>query len=180
MVGFPALRFGQLCRLAVDELWSKIIFQCGRIGDITLIEIKKGIFISEDEFIFKASRSRGPGGQNVNKVSTRIAIFFDVANCRSLSDGQKTRILRQLRTRADKNGVLRVVSQRHRSQKANRAAAKERLIELLAGALAKRPVRKKTKVPASAVQRRLGEKKRRSGLKQQRMAKKGFGIDYEL
>lgn len=145
-----------------------------------MIEIKDGIAICEDEFIFKASRSRGPGGQNVNKVNTRVTLFFDVANCRSLSDGQKTRILKQLKTRADKNGVLRIVSQRHRSQRANRQAAKERLIELLAGALAKRPVRKKTKVPAAAVQRRLDEKKQRSGLKQQRMAKKGFGIDYEL
>lgn len=164
----------------MDELWSKIIFQCGRIGDITLIEIEKGIFISEDELVFKASRSSGPGGQNVNKVSTRVTLFFDVANCRSLSDGQKGRILTRLRTRADKNGVLHVVSQRHRSQKANRTTAKERFVELLAGALAKRPVRKKTKVPAAAVRRRLDEKKQRSGLKQQRMAKKGFGVDYEL
>ncbi len=145
-----------------------------------MIEIKDGIVISDDEFIFKASRSRGPGGQNVNKVSTKITLFFDVANCPGFSDSQKTRILKRLRTRADKNGVLHIVSQRHRSQKANRTAAKERLIELLAGALAKKPIRKKTRVPASAVQRRLDEKKQRSGLKQQRMAKKGFGIDYEL
>lgn len=145
-----------------------------------MIEIKDGIVISDDEFIFKASRSRGPGGQNVNKVSTKITLFFDIANCPGLSDSQKTRILKRLRTRADKNDVLRVVSQRHRTQKANRTAAKERLIELLAGALAKRPLRKKTKVPASAIQRRLDEKKRRSLLKQQRMAKKGFGVDYEV
>ncbi|RKY08791.1 MAG: aminoacyl-tRNA hydrolase [Planctomycetota bacterium] len=145
-----------------------------------MIKIKDGVVISEDELVFRASRSRGPGGQNVNKVSTRITLFFDVVNCRSFSESRKRRILKKLATRADKNGVLRVVSQRHRTQRANRTAATERLIELLAGALAKRPVRKKTKVPASAVQRRLDEKKRRSGLKQQRMAKKGFGIDYEL
>jgi ribosome-associated protein len=145
-----------------------------------MIEIKEGICICEDEFVFKASRSRGPGGQNVNKVSTKITLFFDVINSGDLSEYQKNRILRQLKTRIDKNGVLRVISQRHRTQRANRAAAKERFIELLAGALAKRPIRKKTKVPTAAVQRRLDEKKRRSGLKQQRMAKKGFGIDYEL
>jgi len=143
-------------------------------------KIKDGVVISDDELVFKASRSRGPGGQNVNKVNTRVTLFFDVASCKALSEGQKMRILKKLATRADKNGVLRVVSQRHRTQKANRTTAKERLIELLAGALAKRPVRKKTKVPASAVRRRLDEKKRRSGLKQQRMAKKGFGIDFEL
>jgi len=145
-----------------------------------MIEIKDGVVISDDEFIFKASRSRGPGGQNVNKVSTRVTLFFDVANCQSLSDSQKGRILKRLRTRADKNGVLHIVSQRHRTQNANRRQAKERLVELLAGALAKRPVRKKTKVPASAIQRRLDEKKRRSGLKQQRTAKKGFCVDYEV
>ncbi|HIJ70183.1 MAG TPA: aminoacyl-tRNA hydrolase [Planctomycetes bacterium] len=145
-----------------------------------MIEIKNGVVISEDEFVFKASRSRGPGGQNVNKVSTKVTLYFDVAGCRTLSDSQKTRILKRLKTRADKNGVLHICSQRHRTQKANRAAAKERLIELLAGALVKRPVRKKTKVPDSAVQRRLDEKKRRSTLKQQRAAKKGFGIDFEL
>jgi ribosome-associated protein len=144
-----------------------------------MIEIKDGICICEDEFIFKASRSRGPGGQNVNKVNTKITLFFDVANCPSLSDSHKRRILKQLRTRADKNGVLRIVSQRHRTQKANRTAAKERLIELLATALAKKPIRKKTRIPASAVRRRLDEKKQRSRLKQQRMAKKGFGPDYE-
>ena len=145
-----------------------------------MIEIKNGVVISDDELVFKASRSRGPGGQNVNKVSTKITLFFDVANCPGFSESQKMRILKKLATRADKNGVLRVISQRHRTQKANRTTAKERLIELLAGALAKRPVRKKTEVPASAVRRRLDEKKRRSSLKQQRMAKKGFGVDYEV
>ena len=168
MVGFPALRSGQLYRLAVDELWSKIIFQCGRIGDITLIEIKKGIFISDDEFIFKASRSSGPGGQNVNKVSTRVTLLFDVAGCDRFSDSQKRRILKRLKTRANKDGVIRVVSQRYRTQKANREAAVERLGELLGEALKKRAVRKKTKVPEYARQKRLEEKKRRSLLKRQR------------
>ena len=120
-----------------------------------MIEIKNGVVIAEDELVFKASRSRGPGGQNVNKLNTRITLFFDVANCKGLSESQKMRILKKLATRADKNGVLRVISQRHRTQKANRAATEDRLVELLAGALAKKPVRKKTKVPASAGRRRL-------------------------
>ena len=176
MVGFSTLCFGQLCRVVMDERLSEIIFQRGRIRDITLIEIKDGIFISDDDLVFKASRSSGPGGQNVNKVSTRITLFFDVAGCGSFSAGQKTRILSRLKTRADKNGVLRVVSQRHRTQKANRNAAKERLGGLLKGALARKPVRKRTKVPRGAIERRLEEKKRRGLLKQQRM-KKGFGFD---
>jgi ribosome-associated protein len=140
-----------------------------------MIEITNDIFISEDELIFKASRSGGPGGQNVNKVNTRITLFFDVANCESVSDVQKRRILARLATRADKNGVLRVVSQKFRTQKANRRAAVERLQQLLAGALRTRPVRKRTTIPYAVKQRRLEEKKRRSLLKQQRAKKNPAG-----
>jgi len=133
-----------------------------------MIEIKKDIFICDDELVFKAARSSGPGGQNVNKVNTRVTLFFDVANTMSFSDVQKRRILKRLATRADKNGVIRVVSQRYRTQKANRKAAVERLQELLRGALETRAVRKKTKVPGWAKEQRLEEKKRRSILKRQR------------
>ena len=136
-----------------------------------MIEITDGVFISEGQLVFKASRSGGPGGQNVNKVNTRITLFFDVAECEVLSDIQKRRILARLSTRADKNGIIRVVSQKFRTQKANRRTAVERLQELLKGALKTRPVRKKTKVPERARLRRLEEKKRRSMLKKQRAEK---------
>ena len=139
-----------------------------------MIEITSDMSISEDEFVFKASRSGGPGGQNVNKVNTRVTLFFDVINCESLSDAQKRRILARLATRTDKNGVLRVVSQKYRTQKANREAAVERLQGLLADALKNRPVRKKTKIPRAINQRRLEEKRRRSLLKQQR-ARRNMG-----
>ncbi len=133
-----------------------------------MIEIGKGVFISEDDLIFKASRSSGPGGQNVNKVNTRITLMFDVAHCEGFSDVQKQRILKRLATRADKNGVIRVASQKFRTQQANRRAAVERLQILLRDALKARPIRKKTKVPYSAKRRRLEEKRQRSFLKQQR------------
>jgi len=136
-----------------------------------MIEIGSGIFISEDELVFKFSRSGGPGGQNVNKVNTRVTVLFDAARTKSLSDVQKERILKRLATRADKNGVIRVVSQRYRTQKANRKAAVERLEELLREALKKRVVRKKTKVPEAAKRRRLERKRRRSLLKKQRTEK---------
>lgn len=133
-----------------------------------MIEIKDGIAISEGELVFKFSRSAGPGGQNVNKVNTRVTVLFDVAGCESFSDIQKKRVLNRLSTRANKNGVVRVVSQRYRTQKDNRAAAVERLGELLRRALETKAIRKKTKVPYSVKLRRLEEKKRRSALKKQR------------
>ena len=141
------------------------------LGTDDMIEIANYIFISEDKLTFKASRSGGPGGQNVNKVNTRVTLFFDVASYEGLSDIQKQRILTRLSTRANKNGVIRVVSQKFRTQKANRRAAVERLQELLRGALKTKPVRKKTKVPERARLRRLEEKKRRSMLKRQRAEK---------
>jgi len=141
-----------------------------------MIEITNNIFISEDELIFKTSRSGGPGGQNVNKVSTRVTLLFDVASCDSFSDVQKQQILKRLATRANKNGVVRVASQKFRTQKANRTATVERLCQLLRDALRTHPVRRKTKVPKYAQQQRLEEKKRRSLLKQQR-AKKSWSED---
>ena len=133
-----------------------------------MIEIRDDILISENELVFKFSRSSGPGGQNVNKVNTRVTLLFDLANSTNLSDIQKKRILKQLAVRASKEGVIRVVSQRYRTQKANRRAVVERLQELLSLAMKTKPIRKKTKVPNSAKRQRLEEKKRRSILKQQR------------
>lgn len=136
-------------------------------------KVSRGIFIPADELVFKFSRGGGPGGQNVNKVNTRVAVFFDAVNSRSFSDEQKERILRRLASRADKDGVIRVVSQQYRTQKANREAAVGRLEELLRAALKKKKVRKKTRVPESARRERLEKKKRRSILKRQR-AKRSF------
>lgn len=137
-------------------------------GAYRMIEINRYTAISEEELVFKASRSSGPGGQNVNKLNTRVTVFLDVAGSPNLSDWQKQRLRQALPTRMDKRGVLRVVSQKHRTQEGNRRAALERLVELMAEALAPKPVRKKTRVPAGARKRRLQEKKRRGVLKQQR------------
>lgn len=136
-----------------------------------MIEITHEVFIDEDELVFKVSRSSGPGGQNVNKLNTRVTLLFDVKNCGGLSDLQKQRILTRLASRTDKNGVLRIVSQKFRTQKANRGAAVERLQQLLIDTLKLRPVRKKSEVPYMANLRRLEEKRHRSQLKRQRSAK---------
>jgi ribosome-associated protein len=135
-----------------------------------MIEIAKNTLIREDELTFKTSRSGGPGGQNVNKLNTRVTVLFDVTGSPGLSDEQKQQVRSRLATRIDKQGVLHVVSQKHRSQEANRQAAVERLLELLRDALTPVPTRKKTKVPRAAHERRIREKKRRGEIKQHRRA----------
>jgi ribosome-associated protein len=134
-----------------------------------MIEIADNTFVSEDELKFTTSRSGGPGGQNVNKLNTRVTVLFDMAGSPSLSDAQKQQIRRALPNRIDKQGVLRVVSQKYRSQEANRQAALERLRQLLREALTPKTVRKKTKLPHAAKERRLRKKKQRSALKRWRM-----------
>ena len=129
------------------------------------------IYIPEDELVFKASRSSGPGGQNVNKVNTRITLLFNIAQSNSFSDTQKSLIIKKLSNRIDKEGFIRVISQKFRTQNANRQAAIERLQMLLANALKTNPIRKKTKVPYSAKQKRIDDKKKRGRLKQQRSEK---------
>ena len=140
-----------------------------------MIEIEDGVVIREDELVWKVSRSGGPGGQNVNKVNTRVTLLFDVANCTNLSDVQKQQILTRLASRADKIGVIRVISQRFRTQRANRDSALERLRELLKEAIKELPIRKKTRIPYTAKQQRFEKKRKRSLLKQQRAKKDWVG-----
>jgi len=124
--------------------------------------------IFSEELVFKHSRSSGPGGQNVNKVNTRVTVLLDVAGSSGFTEWQKKRILKRLSSRATKEGVVRVVSQRYRTQKANRRAAVERLAELLSEALKNKPIRKKTRVPAHIKQHRLEQKRHQGRLKRQR------------
>ena len=133
-----------------------------------ILEITQDIRIPEDELTFSASRSSGPGGQHVNKVSSRVTLHFDVAASPSLSDEQKQRIASHLATRINRNGVLRLVSQQHRSQTANRDAAKARFVNLLQEALTLETPRKSTRPSRAVKRRRLDEKRRRSHVKRQR------------
>ncbi len=133
-----------------------------------MIEIDSHTAVADSEVVFRASRSGGPGGQNVNKVNTRITLFFNVRDSASLSEDQRVRIQHRLSSRIDREGVLRIVCQRFRTQEANRRAAVERFQELLAEALKLLPVRKKTKASAGAHQRRLSRKKHRGAVKRER------------
>jgi ribosome-associated protein len=135
------------------------------------MDADKSVPIPEGELVFQASRSSGPGGQNVNKLNTRVTVLFHVAGSPSLSEEQKQRVRSRLAGRMDKEGVLHVTSQKHRSQEANRRAAVERLQELVQEALTPVPVRRKTRVPVAARERRLQEKKQHSDRKQRRMGR---------
>lgn len=132
------------------------------------IKISDTLSVPYRELTFTASRSSGPGGQNVNKVNTRITLRFDVINSLSLSDHQKELIRNRLQTRINKEGILRVISQKHRTQASNRDAAIERFASLLRESLQEGLPRRETKIPQSAKERRLDEKKHRSRIKERR------------
>ncbi len=136
-----------------------------------MIEITDHISIPEEELRFTASLSSGPGGQNVNKVSSRVTLWFDVVNSPSLSEEQKGLVMRRLASRIGKNGVLRVISQQTRSQVENKELVVERFMELIQDALKQVPMRKKTRVSKRAKLRRLEEKKQRGIQKQERSKK---------
>ena len=138
---------------------------------MSTIAITSDVSIQADELSVVFSRSSGPGGQNVNKVSTRATVLFDVALSPSLTDEQKRKIRERLATRVSGEGVLRVSSQRERSQSANRAAAEARLIELLREALAEQPPRRPTRVPRAARERRVAAKKLHGARKRDRGAR---------
>jgi len=133
-----------------------------------MLEVNENLRIPDSEIEYTFSPSSKPGGQKVNKASTRVTLVFDVGGSASFSADQRRRIEKHLHARLSKDGLLRVVSQKHRSQHANREAVRERFGELLREALKQRRRRKKTTVPREAREQRLREKKRRAILKQDR------------
>ncbi len=122
----------------------------------------------EKELVFKTSRSSGPGGQNINKLNTKVAVIFDIEKNSCLSAEQKESILKKLAARLTKDKKLIISSQKFRTQKANRDYAVEKLCQTIQNALKKPKTRRPTKPTFAAVEKRLKSKKIKSLLKQQR------------
>ena len=133
-----------------------------------MIQITEEVAINEKELDFEYSRSPGPGGQNVNKVATKVTLVFDVASSPSLTPEQKETLNQALGSRLTKQGVLRVTCHRHRSQRKNWQSAVERFVELLRSALVPRLPRRRTRRPRAVHLRRLEDKQRQSRKKQLR------------
>lgn len=135
------------------------------------LQVNDSLSIPEICLHYSSSRSSGPGGQNVNKLNTRITLVFDLTECPTLTDDQKHRLLKKLAPYADKEGRIHISSQRHRSQHANRLDAGQRLAALIALAVKTTKKRRKTAIPKSAIRKRLVSKRQRSEIKQQRNKK---------
>jgi ribosome-associated protein len=138
-----------------------------------VIRISDSLFIPAGEVSFKASRSGGPGGQNVNKVSTRVTLSFDLEKSPSLPEDYKARIRKKLARRISKEGVLQVMSQKTRSQDLNRADAIRRFQVLLADAIRVDVPRIRTRVPSAEKETRLEMKKRKTAVKEARSKWRG-------
>jgi ribosome-associated protein len=133
-----------------------------------MIEIGDGLAIPDEDVSFVTSRSGGPGGQNVNKLETRVTLRFDLTASPALTDEQKDRLRERLATRITRAGILHVTSQKHRTQADNREAAVARFVELLREGLREEAPRKPTKIPKAARRRRVDSKRRRGLRKKER------------
>ncbi|HLL28483.1 MAG TPA: alternative ribosome rescue aminoacyl-tRNA hydrolase ArfB [Xanthobacteraceae bacterium] len=133
-----------------------------------MIRITERILLDERELEESFIRASGPGGQNVNKVSSAVQLRFDARRSPSLPPEVRSRLERIAGKRLTREGVIVIAALRHRSQEQNRKDARERLFEMIREA-AKRPVpRRATKPPKASRERRLETKARRSKLKRLR------------
>nr|WP_257666437.1 alternative ribosome rescue aminoacyl-tRNA hydrolase ArfB [Parapedobacter tibetensis] len=111
---------------------------------------------------FQTSRSGGSGGQNVNKVETKVTLLFDIDATTVFSEVEKDRIKQRLRNRLQADGLLQIHSQQTRSQLKNKEIALQKLVELLSYALKTEKPRKTTKPSKAAVQKRLDAKRQQA------------------
>jgi len=136
-----------------------------------MLRITPSIAIPEDELVERFVRASGPGGQNVNKVSTAVELRFDAANSPSLPDGLRARLLARRDRRLTDEGELVILAQRFRSQERNREDARARLVALLLAALKPPKPRIATKPTKGSQERRMSSKRERASIKRQRAAR---------
>lgn len=132
------------------------------------LHVKRGVVIPGDELIWTAARGGGPGGQHVNKTSTKVVLRWWPAHSRALGPRQKERLLKALASRLTGDGELVLSVDESRSQSGNLRLARERLAELVRQGLVVPKVRRATRPTKGSQRRRLASKKRRSDIKRQR------------
>jgi ribosome-associated protein len=120
------------------------------------------------ELNFKAVRSSGAGGQNVNKVSSKVVLSFDLVNSQSLSEDEKERSQKKLKSKLTLDGILILNCDEDRSQLKNKAIVTKRFLELIEKSLVIPKERKATKIPKSVIEKRLKDKSTTSEIKQNR------------
>jgi ribosome-associated protein len=133
-----------------------------------MLQVTDSITIPDSELDWSYARSGGPGGQNVNKVSSAVQLRFDVAHSPSLTDEIRVRLLVLAGRRLTKDGVLVILARSHRTQERNRADARSRLIDLIARAATPPKPRRPTRPTAASRRRRLESKAKRANIKRTR------------
>ncbi len=132
------------------------------------IQVNENLVLPGDEIRLQAVRSSGPGGQGVNKVSSKVLLRFSVVESRALSELSRRRILEKLGGRLTGSGEIVIQASRHRERRRNEVEARERLARLLRQALEVKSPRKKTRPTGSSIERRLTSKRHRSRIKRGR------------